>query len=407
MSIITLTGVSKKFQMYRKPTDRLKELVLRKPCHEAFWALQDVSFSVEKGTTTGLVGVNGSGKSTILQLVAGTLTPTSGTITANGRIAALLELGAGFNNEFTGRENVFMNGALMGLDEGAMADRFAEISRFAEIGEFIDRPVKTYSSGMYVRLAFATAIHLDPDILLVDEALAVGDIAFQHRCLRKIKELQASGVTILFVSHDMGAVKSLCDQAVLVSGGRIIEIGEPDGIIKRYTAQVMGDSLAERPTEPDEAATGGSFRHGDQQARIERVTLLSADGAPREIVASGDEVIVRVSVKAVAAIAEPVVGLMIRNRLGTDVYGTNTEKLHQDIRALASGERAIVDFAFPIDLVAGGYSVTVAVHASDLKSHDWIDEALYVEVINSPEAIGIAHLRAEARIQYQSEVIAP
>lgn len=404
MSIITLKGVSKKFQMYRKPTDRLKEMILRRPCHEAFWALQDIDFAVEKGTTTGLVGVNGSGKSTILQLVAGTLTPTSGTITANGRIAALLELGAGFNPEFSGRENVFMNGALMGLDERAMADRFAEIARFAEIGDFIDRPVKTYSSGMYVRLAFATAIHLDPDILLVDEALAVGDIAFQHRCLRKIKELQASGVTILFVSHDMGAVKSLCDQAVLVSGGRIIEIGEPDSIIKRYTAQVMGDTVVDRPPVED-SAIDGAFRHGDQQARIERVTLLSEDGQIREIVGSGDPVVLRVRIKAIAPINEPVVGLMIRNRLGTDVYGTNTEKLHQDLRPLSAGESATIDFAFPIDLVAGGYSVTVAVHSSDLTSHDWIDEALYVEVINSPEAIGIAHLHAEARVQYQTEVI--
>lgn len=398
MSVISLSSVSKKFPLYARPQDRLKEMLTRKQQHQEFWALRDVSFEVQRGTTTGLVGVNGSGKSTILQIVAGTLTPTSGTVQANGRIAALLELGAGFNPEFSGRENVFMNGALMGLDEATIRARFDDIARFAEIGEFIERPVKTYSSGMYVRLAFATAIHMDPEILLVDEALAVGDIAFQHRCLRKIKELQSQGVTILFVSHDLGAVKSLCDQAILISGGRVLDQGEPDRIIKRYTALVMGDAAA-----PEAAPELGAFRHGDGAARVTDVRLLGEDGRAREAFGSGEACTLEITLVAETAIAEPVVGFMLRNRLGVDIYGTNTEKLHRDLPPLAAGARTTVRYQFPMELVAGVYSVTVAVHSSDLTSHDWIDEARYFEVVGAPEALGIANLHATASVATEIE----
>lgn len=396
MPAISLKGIGKSYRVYPSRRHRLKELMSfgKKTHSHDFWALQDVSFDIEPGTTLGILGRNGAGKSTLLKVISGVLQPTTGSVEVNGRLAALFGVGAGFNPEFTGRENVFLNGAIMGIPEAVMRERFDQVASFAEIGEFIDRPVKTYSSGMYVRLAFATAIHVDPEILLVDEALAVGDIAFQHRCLRKIKELQSQGVTILFVSHDLGAVKSLCDQAALVVGGRVVELGEPGDIVKRYTALVMGES--EERAVP-QAEPIGAFRHGDGRARITEVAIVGEDGLSREAFQSTEPVKLRVGIEAKGDIAEPVVGFMLRNRLGVDVYGTNTDKLHLELPPLAGGEHVTVEYAFPMNLLDGVYSATVAVHSSDLTSHDWIDEALYFEVVGAPEALGLANLQATAR----------
>src|SRR5216684_631952 len=233
--------VSKQYRIYEHPGDRLKESLTRGhwKWHREFWALRDVSFQVEAGTTIGLVGPNGSGKSTLLQIVTGTLEPTHGNVWYDGRIAALLELGAGFNLEFTGIENVFMNAALMGFSRSETEKLLPEIQRFAEIGEFIHQPVKTYSSGMFVRLAFATAVSTHPQILIVDEALSVGDALFQHRCLRRIKEMQKNGATILFVSHDPSAVKALCTRAILLNGGRVDTDGKPGEVLNRYQGMIM------------------------------------------------------------------------------------------------------------------------------------------------------------------------
>ena len=220
-STLTVEAVSKQYRIYDRPGDRLKESLTRGrwKWHREFWALRDVSFEVEAGTTTGIIGPNGSGKSTLLQIITGTLDPTHGSVWYDGRIAALLELGAGFNLEFTGIKNVFMNAALMGLSRAEAEALLPKIERFAEIGDFIHQPVKTYSSGMYVRLAFATAVSTDPQILIIDEALAVGDGLFQHRCLRRIKQMQESGTTILFVSHDLSAIRALCSNVILLTTG--------------------------------------------------------------------------------------------------------------------------------------------------------------------------------------------
>src|SRR5688572_25947119 len=228
--------VSKLYRIYERPNDRLKEMVTRGHWkrHREFWALKDIGFEIEAGTTTGVIGPNGSGKSTLLQIVTGTLEPTHGSVRHEGRIAALLELGAGFNSEFTGIENIFMNAALMGFSRRETQALLPEIERFAEIGPFIHQTVKTYSSGMYVRLAFAIAASVEPDILIVDEALAVGDAVFQHRCLRRIKELQEHGRTVVFVSHDAAAVRALCTRAILLNGGRVIADGKPPDVLNRY-----------------------------------------------------------------------------------------------------------------------------------------------------------------------------
>src|ERR1051326_7298551 len=235
-----LQNVSKLYRLYPRPSDRLREMLPgAAERHTDFWALKDISFEVERGETLSLVGPNGCGKSTLLQIVAGILQPTTGRVVTRGRIAALLELGAGFNPEFSGRENVFLNGEIMGLSRSAIASAMPSIEAFAEIGEFIERPVKEYSSGMYVRLAFSTAIHVDPDVLIVDEALAVGDAVFANRCVRKFQELRERRVTVLFVSHDLGLVKQLSDRAILLLHGRMEAEGAPNDVINRSIGLVL------------------------------------------------------------------------------------------------------------------------------------------------------------------------
>src|SRR5690242_17624290 len=257
------------------------------PLHTDFWALRDIGFTVEKGETLGLVGPNGCGKSTLLQIISGILQPTTGRVVARGRIAALLELGAGFNPEFTGRENVFLNGEIMGLSRPEIEKAMPSIEAFAEIGEFIERPVKEYSSGMYVRLAFSTAIHVDPEILIVDEALAVGDAVFANRCIRKFQELRERRITVLFVSHDLGLVKQLSDRAILLLHGRIEAEGAPKDVINRYIGLVLERQQPDRKREERVAA---SFRHGDGASEIRSVQILNGEGDLVQSVASGETI---------------------------------------------------------------------------------------------------------------------
>src|SRR6266481_6798748 len=260
---LRVENLSKQYRIYDHPGDRLKETLSRGrwKCHREFWALSDLNFEIEAGTTTGIIGPNGSGKSTLLQLITGTLEPTHGDVWHTGRIAALLELGAGFNMEFTGIENVFMNAALMGFARKETEKLLPEIQRFAEIGDFIHQPVKTYSSGMYVRLAFATAVATDPKILIIDEALSVGDAVFQHRCLRRIKQMQESGTTILFVSHDVSAIKALCSRAILLNQGRVEMDGKPAEVLNRYQGLIMEREEAYDRTARS-AAVGSSYEAG-------------------------------------------------------------------------------------------------------------------------------------------------
>src|SRR5579864_8253847 len=246
MNAIRFDNVSKSYPIYESPGDRLKELVTfnRMEFHRNFWALHEVNFEIGRGETFCVIGENGSGKSTLLQLVARILQPSSGTVEVNGRVSALLELGAGFNPEFTGRDNVYLNGAILGLSTREVTERYKHIEEFAEIGDFINRPVKTYSSGMVVRLAFAVAINVDPEILLVDEALAVGDVYFRQRCMRKVHELRSQKVTILFVSHAMSDVKAVGDRVMWLDGGRVVEIGAPESVVSKYLAAMVEKDTA-------------------------------------------------------------------------------------------------------------------------------------------------------------------
>jgi ABC-type polysaccharide/polyol phosphate transport system ATPase subunit len=427
---IKVADLTKRYHLYDRPLDRLLQMAFRgrRTFYRDFWALHGVSFEIPRGCTVGVIGRNGSGKSTLLQILAGTLSPTEGSVAVAGRVSALLELGAGFNPEFTGRENVFLNGAIMGLSREAMTHRFAAIEAFAEIGEFIDQPVKTYSSGMYVRLAFATAINVDPDVLLVDEALAVGDAVFQYRCIRRIKEMQAQGVTILFVSHDLSAVKALCDSAILLERGRLAAQGDPYEVINAYQALIMAGAGADADTGADadadtgadtdadtgagtdagaDADTGagtdagavralrGSFRHGNGNAAIADVSVLSPGERPIEVVSSGDEMVVRVRARVNRAVADPVIGIMVRNRLGMDLYGTNTELLGSKLSDAGPGDALEARFQLRCHLGGGDYAVTVAIHTAGGVSCDWIDDAVFFKVLGSKSAEGLVNLHAQ------------
>jgi len=391
---VLLQNVSKLYKLYRRPADRLREALPfnKRQFHTDFWALRDIGFQVEKGETLALVGPNGSGKSTLLQIVAGILQPTKGRVVTRGRIAALLELGAGFNPDFSGRENVFLNGEIMGLTRAEIERAMPSIEAFAEIGEFIARPVKEYSSGMYVRLAFATAIHVDPEILIVDEALAVGDAVFANRCVRKFQELRERKITVLFVSHDLGLVKQLSNRAILLLNGRMEAQGAPSDVINRYIGLVLEK---QQPPQERQQRFEASFRHGDGVGEILGVDLLNAAGDPATTVAGGETVTVRVRSRFHHPACDPMVGILIRNRIGMDVYGTNTRIEKKNLGSYQPGDELEVDFHFACWLTPQQYTLTVATQSPDGSSHDWLDDVISFDVVDTRAAAGVANLRAE------------
>ena len=391
--MVLVQNVSKLYRLYRRPSDRLRELLPGSgDRHSNFWALRDISFEVGKGEMLGLVGPNGCGKSTLLQIVSGILQPTTGRVVTRGRIAALLELGAGFNPEFTGRENVYLNGEILGLSRAEIDRAMPSIEAFAEIGEFIERPVKEYSSGMYVRLAFSTAIHVDPEILIVDEALAVGDAVFANRCVRKFQELRERKITVLFVSHDLGLVKQLSDRAILLLGGRIEAEGLPKDVINRYIGLVL--EKQQSVSKKDERIAA-SFRHGDGINEILSVAILNGRGEETTSVASGEPVTVRVRSRFHRAERDPMVGILIRTRIGMDVYGTNTRLEQIELGEFTAGDELEVDFRIECWLTPQTYTLTVATQSADGSSHDWLDDAVAFDVVDTRVAAGVANLRAE------------
>ncbi|MCL5743008.1 MAG: ABC transporter ATP-binding protein [Acidobacteria bacterium] len=391
--VVLAQRVSKVYPLYQRPSDRILEVFpfTKRRRHTDFWALRDVSFRAERGEILALVGPNGSGKSTLLQIVSGLLQPTGGRVLTEGRVAALLELGAGFNPEFTGRENVYLNGEIMGLPRREIDRVFPSIQAFAEIGEFINRPVKEYSSGMYVRLAFATAIHVDPEILIVDEALAVGDAIFANRCIQKFEELKQKQVTILFVSHDLGLVKRLAHRAILLLNGQIAAQGTPSDVVNRYVGFVLERQQAQSADEGVQQGLNASFRHGDGASRITDVRIQDEQGQPLAAVASGNPVTVRVRAEFTEAVEEPVVGILVRNRLGIDVYGTNTRIEQKKLGRFDAGEVLEVDFHFDCRLTRQEYTLTAATQHWDGSSQDWLDDVLAFRGVDPRDIAGFAH----------------
>lgn len=415
---LRVESVSKQYRIYDKPADRLKETFTRGrwKAHREFWALKDISFEVEAGTTTGIIGPNGSGKSTLLQIITGTLEPTHGNVSLEGRVAALLELGAGFNAEFTGIENVFMNASLMGLSKTETEHLLPEIANFAEIGDFLYQPLKTYSSGMYIRLAFAAAIAVSPQILIIDEALAVGDAVFQHRCTRRIKEMQESGTTILFVSHDPGAIRALCSRAILLNGGRMEADGPPAEVLSRYQKVIMAQEAAyaqaemvkekPQPASPNldyKSVPQFTYRHGNGNAEIVRVDLLDDSHQPIAIVESGQLVHLRMEVVFHEGLVDPVYGFIIRNRHGIHLYGTNTRVQGIPGGPMKPGARSETTFSFNCWLAPDLYSISIAVHSPNAVSFDWLDGALFFRVLSAIPVEGVANLNATAITQSLDE----
>lgn len=393
---VEFSHISKSYSIYAAPGDRLKELMTlnRRQFHTDYWALRDVSFEVKRGETFCVVGENGSGKSTLLQICAGVLEPTSGTFAVNGRVSALLELGSGFNPEFSGRENVYLNGAILGFSNKEMDRRFSEIEEFAEIGDFMNQPVKTYSSGMVVRLAFSVAIHVDPEVLLVDEALAVGDIYFRQRCMRKVHELRARGITILFVSHATGDIKALGDRAIWLDHGNVRGIGKADLIVMQYLAAmsekdtkyvahdalIHPDHLYDSPAEIEHHIPNVDHRFGDGRAEILGIAVHDSAGGKIQTLEPNTTIIVRISFRANSNLDYPIAGFMFRNHLGVDFAGTNTARERHQLPPMAAGDLCTVDFHLDLPaLYPSTFSFSPAIANGSLEHYaicDWIDNAV-------------------------------
>lgn len=419
-SVVSLGNVSKRYRIFPRQRDRIKEALSLGRVRKGrdFWALKDLDLEVERGTTLGILGRNGAGKSTLLRLISGVLQPTRGSIEVRGRIVALLELGSGFNPEFTGRENVLLNGLILGIDRKTMRKRFGEIEEFADIGEFFDQPVKFYSSGMRMRLAFSVAINVEPEILVVDEALTVGDAAFSHMGIQRMQALQRNGVTILFVSHSIGMVKNFCNKAILLDRGRLLARGPTAEVADRYQALLASAEIeraSETPSEPvdyevlDEYNRGSltfkdnpqldarrarSLRHGTGEARVRNVELINARGEPIYFVGPHEVVTIRVHLEYLKPVAGSKLAVTLRNAQGLDIFSTDTEVNDASLGKREAGERAVVDFTSKLPMTHGDYSVSTAVSAPGAENAfmDWVDVAATLEVTPPTSGIGIPGL---------------
>lgn len=421
---IKVENLSKCYHIYDKPRYRLLQMFTggRKQYFREFWALKDVSFEIKRGETFGIIGRNGSGKSTLLQMICGTLSPTSGTVQTHGRVAALLELGSGFNPEFTGRENVYMNGAILGLSKQEIDGRFDAIASFADISDFIDQPVKSYSSGMALRLAFAVQSQIDPDILIVDEALSVGDAKFQAKCFDRLRQLKENGTSILLVTHSGEQIVTHCSKAILLNNGIQLEMGEPRHIVNRYldllfgkekeildsdTSHSNGSSL--ESTEPiglsrltDDFATRPGYnpheyRWGDGAASIIDYCLLADNVSYPSAVSVGQEIRLALAVKFHCELVRPILGITIKTKEGVMLYGANTEILEcMDFQAFGAQKSVVqAEASFNCRLAPGDYFISLGISTKEGENvipHDRRYDSIHVHVRPNPMFFGLADL---------------
>jgi lipopolysaccharide transport system ATP-binding protein len=398
MGSIVVTQLGKAYKQYSSRWSRLAEWVIpfSKKRHTMKWVLKDLSFSVSPGEAVGIVGINGAGKSTLLKMITGTTQATTGSVSVNGSVAALLELGMGFHPDFTGRQNAIMAGQLLGYSIEELDRLMPEIESFAEIGDYIDQPVRVYSSGMQMRLAFSVATARRPDILIVDEALSVGDTYFQHKSFDRIREFNKQGTTLLIVSHDKGAVQGICDRAILLDGGRLAMEGEPETVMDYYNAMLAekGNKSVRQETLP-----GGKVQttSGSGEATIIEAVLVNEQDEMIEIVDVGQLIRIKVKVAINKDISEMVLGYMIKDRLGQPIFGTNTHHLQQPSKNLKAGEKIEFDLSFSANLGEGSYSVAVALHTADThvaNNYEWRDRAIVFNVINinKDRFVGVAWL---------------
>ena len=385
MSLLTVSNLGKAYRVYASEFQRIgRWFGLNTKPSEEHWVLKNINFAIEPGEAIGIVGQNGAGKSTLLKMITGTLQPTEGRVQVNGRIAAILELGMGFTPDLTGRQNVYHAAGLMGFSADKISDVINDIEAFAEIGSYFDEPVRTYSSGMQMRVAFAVATAIRPEILIVDEALSVGDSYFQHKSFDRIREFQAQGTTLLIVSHDRGSIQALCNRAILLEKGTVLKDGKPEEVMDFYNALI---AEKENSTVQLRELEDGSIqtRSGTGEASIGAVTLHNAAGAPIEFVSVGENVSLRINITINSAIPELVVGYLIKDRLGQPVFGTNSHHLGCKIDDLDAGETVSYSFNFAANLGVGSYSVAVALHTSDShlsRNYEWMDLTLVFNVVN-------------------------
>ena len=403
---IVVTNVSKAYRRYARPWHRLGEWLSggRLAWHEDFWALREITFAVEPGESVGIVGMNGAGKSTLLKILTGTTQPTQGKVQIAGRTAALLELGMGFHGDFSGRQNVMVAGQLIGLSVAEVAALMPHIEAFAEIGEYMNQPVRTYSTGMAVRLAFSVATAARPEILIVDETLSVGDAYFSHKCIKRIQEFREAGTTILFVSHDPAAVKTLCGRALLLDAGRLIEDGSPDRVLDYYNAMIARREASQTILQAEAERGRTTTRSGTFEARVAEIDLLDAAGRTSRAFTVGGLGRVNVRVTFDSPVVAPTIGILIRDRVGNDVFGTNSFHVAPIQGTYGSDDELIVDFDVPLNLGPGAYTLTVAVHseASHLvNNYDWWDKVIGFEIVPGPEPpfIGVAALPVRLRVE--------
>lgn len=425
MNAITVENVTKVYRLYDKPIDRLKESLSPggKCLHKDFYALEGVSFNVKKGESLGIIGVNGSGKSTILKIITGVLTPTAGTVTADGKISALLELGAGFNMDYTGLENIYMNGTMMGFSRKEMDEKLPGILEFADIGDFIHQPVKSYSSGMFVRLAFALAINVDPEILIVDEALSVGDVFFQAKCYHRMDELRKKGTTILMVTHDMSSVLKYCDRTVILHKGKLVAEGKPGEMVDLYKKILAGQMnvLSEMLTEREEkketpeneeqkaefsvltAPSSGLMRdemnvnpmvneYGNGKAEIYDFGIVDEQGKLTNLVLKGEGFTIREKIRFKDHVDSPIFTFTIRDKKGNDLTGTNTMFEGKETGSCEAGDEYEVTFTQKMDLQGGEYLLSMSCTGFEQGQHTVyhrLYDLLNLTVISNKNTVGV------------------
>ena len=419
MDIISVQNLSKIYRLYTKPIDRLKESIFpfMKGLHKDFYALNNVSFNVKKGETVGIIGVNGSGKSTILKIITGVLSPSGGTVTIKGRISALLELGAGFNPDYTGLENVYLNGTMMGYSREEMDKKLDDILKFADIGDFVYQPVKTYSSGMFVRLAFAIAINVEPEILIVDEALSVGDVFFQAKCYKKINEIKENGTTILLVTHDMGSIMKYCDKVVLLNKGEMVKEGGPKEMVDIYkkilanqyhpeeenAAETLDTKDLQHPERVEEKDDKGNWQenlqinsqkveYGNKKAEIIDFGIFDHNQNITNLVIKGEECTIRFKIRFNETIHEPILAFTIKDRRGQELTGTNTMIEGSNFDVGEAGKIYEISFQQKIMLQGGEYLLSLGCtgyDAGEFVIYHRIYDVTHLAVISNKNTVGV------------------
>lgn len=402
MGYLHIHNIGKAYKRYPKKWGRMAEWLGMKAQHESRWVLRDISFDVEPGESVGIIGINGAGKSTLLKIITGTTRPTTGSVEAGGRISALLELGMGFHPEFTGRQNAYMGAQLRGLKVSEVDANISEIEDFAEIGDYFDQPMRTYSTGMHVRLAFSVATCVRPEILIVDEALSVGDTYFQHKSFERIRKFRDKGTTLMFVSHSAGAVKTLCSRALLLDQGVILRDDTPDAVLDYYNAVIAKQQADYEIQQAEELSGKKVTRSGGGEVAITNVELL-VDDKPVRAIRSCAKAVIQVSAQCYQAVDELTVGILIRDRLGNDVFGTNSFHHGVSRHNIQAEDMTVIEFEFPsLNLGRGSYTLTVALHSRDshlTANYDWWDRAMVFQVVpdDSYLSIGVCNMPVVVR----------